>query len=378
MLVALLTLLSVPAPPAPPGYSHPEIVSLTVDQVSCADGAVPSGGLVHPLTTVWTRYGTAPDAAPPPTYRFDFAIDAHGHARTIRRDATPPPNFYYFDTSDLAPSLAASHFPAGAPHDKCSIRYKASFSPVETAAMSDLYELASRPETAGNAPRLYERVRPAGSTCPGQPGQYRRLNLPAFEKMRPVVGDPAWTFFAFDVDASGKPAAVRILGTSGNAELDAAGRHALLANRYAPGSGYRGCTYHFHLSDVTEHPAPELPADAPGDPADQPGCMIDRKSISGLLDGSAYPKPFARRRIEGMAIVSYDTAPWGAVGNVKMLLSEPDEAFGAVARDALSNAHVAENAAGRRGCVQRVKFRLPPASTANWGKFSSSERHKRG
>lgn len=363
MLVALLASLSVPAPPAPPGYSRAEIISFTVDQVSCADGAVPAGGLVHPLTAVWTRYGTTSDAAPPPTYRFEFAIDGQGRARTIRREATSPPN-YYFDTSDLAPSLSASRFPAGAPHDKCSIRYKASFSSIETAAMSDLYELASRPEPVGNAPRLYERVRPAGSTCPGEPGQYRRLNLPAFERMRPVVGDPAWVFFAFDVDAGGKPAGLRILGTSGDAELDAAGRRALLANRYAPGSGYRGCTYHFHLSDVTEHPAPDLPVDAPGGTVDQPGCMIDPKSISGLLDGSAYPKPFARRRIEGMAIVGYDTAPWGGVGNVKVLLSEPTEDFGTVARNAFSNAHVAENATGRRGCVQRVKFKLPPTSTA--------------
>ncbi|WP_267387007.1 energy transducer TonB [Sphingomonas sp. GC_Shp_3] len=363
MLVALLASLSVPAPPAPPGYSRAEIVSFKAEQISCADGPVATGGLVRPRTTVWTRYGSVSDAAPPPTYQFDFAIDGQGRARTIRRDATPPPA-YYFDASDLAPSLAASHFPAGAPHDRCSIRYKASFDPIETAAISDLYELASRPEPAGNAPSLYERVRPAGSTCPREPGQYRRLNLPAFERMRPISGDPAWVFFAFDVDARGKPADVRVLGTSGDAELDAAGRHALLANRYVPGPGYRGCTYHFHLSDVTEHPAPDLPADAPGGLADQPGCMIDPKSISGLLNGSAYPTPFARRRIEGVAIVGYDTAPWGAVGNVKVLLSEPDEMFGAVARDAFMNAHVAEGATGQRGCVQRVKFKLPPAYSA--------------
>jgi TonB family protein len=377
MLVALLASLNLPAPPAPPGYSRTEIVSFTVDQVSCADGSVPASGFVRPLTIVWTQYGYASDAAPQPTYQFAFAIDAQGRARTIRRDATSPSN-YYVDTSDLAPSLAASHFPAGAPHDKCSVRYKASFNPIDTAAMSDLYALASRPETAGNAPRLYERVQPEGSTCPGAPGQYRRLNLPAFERMRPVVGDPAWVFFAFDVDPGGKPAAVRVLGTSGDAELDAAGRRALLANRYAPGSGYRGCTYHFQLADVTEHPAPELPADAPGGPADQPGCMIDPKSISGLLNENAYPRPFARRRIEGMAIIGYDTAPWGGVGNVKVLLSEPAEEFGAVARDAFSNAHVAESATGRRGCVQRVKFKLPPAFAATRSNASPTDRSKRG
>jgi hypothetical protein len=363
MLVALLASLSTPAPPALPGYSRAEVVSFTADQISCADGSVSAIDFVRPLKTVWTRYGFSSYAAPPPTYRFEFAIDGQGHARTIRRDATSPPN-YYFDISDLAPSLAASQFPAGAPHDKCSVRYKASFNPIATAALSELYELASRPETAGDAPGLYERVRPAGSTCPGEPGQYRRLNLPAFERMRPVVGDPAWVFFAFDVDVGGKPTNVRVLGASGDAELDAAGRRALLANRYAPGAGYRGCTYHFHLSNVTKHPAPDLPADAPSSTADQSGCMIDPKSISGLLDGSAYPKPFARRRIEGVAIVGYETASWGAIGNVKVLMSEPDEVFGAIARDAFSNAHVTEGSSGRRSCVERVRFKLPPAYTA--------------
>lgn len=104
-------------------------------------------------------------------------------------------------------------------------------------------------------------------------------------------------------------------------------------------------------------------ADTPLDTGDQPGCIVDPKSIPGLLDGSAYPRAFSRRGIEGAAVIGYDTAPWGAVGNVSVLGSEPDEAFGDTARNALSNARVVESDSGRRGCVQRVKFKLPPKGT---------------
>ncbi len=363
MLVPSFALLSVPAPLPSSMTSRTEIVSFTPDAMSCADGSVQSSGLVRPLSVVWTRYASSSDVAPPPTYGFSFAIDAQGRVRTIRQDVRSPSN-YYFDASDLAPALAVSHFPVGAPHAACSVRYKASFRPIETAAMSDLYELASRPELTGAPAGLFERVRPAGSTCPTQPGQYRRLNLPAFEKLPSIVGGSAWVFYTFDVDKSGKPSRARALGSSGDRALDAAGLHALLANRYAPGPAYRGCTYHFYRTDSSNHEAPELPSDAPADMGDQPSCAVDPKSISGLLNGSAYPKPFSRRHIEGIAVVGYDTAPWGAVGNVKVLLSEPDETFGNVARNGISNARVTENDTGRRGCIQRIRFKLPPTRIA--------------
>lgn len=138
-------------------------------------------------------------------------------------------------------------------------------------------------------------------------------------------------FLAFDVDGDGTPRHVRVLGSSGDPALDRAGIVALADNRYAPGPGYRGCTYHFFHNGPSDRPSPALPADAPADTGDQPGCKVDPKSIAGLLDGSAYPRSFWRRRIEGVAVVSYDTAPWGAIGNVKVVASEPDELFGSIA-----------------------------------------------
>jgi TonB family protein len=357
MAVALLALLSTLAP-ALPSEPRTDIVSFMAGDVACADGPVATDGMVKPFAAVSTRYDAATGASIAPTYRLSFAIDAQGRAHTIRREPVAPSS-WFADASDLAPALAASHFPPGRPRSGCSVRFAVSATPVETAAMPALYELASRPDTTGYAPALFERVRPAGSNCPRAPGEYRRLNMPSFETL-PRSAERAWVFLAFDVNEAGKPRNVHILGTSGNPALDRAGRDALLANRYAPGAGYRGCTYHFFLNGTSDRPAPELGPDAAVDTGDQPGCVVDPKSIPGLLDGSAYPRPFWRRRIEGVAVIGYDTAPWGAVGNVRLLASEPDESFGDVARTALLNARVTGSDSGRRGCVQRVRFKLPP------------------
>lgn len=363
MPVALLALLSLPAPPLPPEGPRTDIVTFRVGEVACADGPVASDGIVTPATVVSTRYGAAVGPNIAPTYRVSFAIDAQGRAGTIRRDAVAP-STWFVDASDLAPALAASHFPVGRPRTGCSVRFVVAATPVATAPLPVLYELASRSDTGGDTRALFERVRPAGSTCPRQPGQYRRLNLPPFETLPRSPGRPAWVYLAFDVDRAGKPGNVRILGTSGNAALDRAGRDALLANRYAPGGGYQGCTYHFYLNGASDRPAPDLGPDAPADTGDQPGCVVDPKSITGLLDGSAYPRPSWRRRIEGVAVIGYDTASWGAIGNVQVLTSEPDESFGDAARNVLANARMTGSDTGRRGCVQRVRFKLPPEGVA--------------
>jgi TonB family protein len=350
--------ISVPAPPV----AQRTVTILSFDAVAtCGGQQLPSDALVRPRSVVATRFGPSPQAAAQDKYRYSFAIGADGRARTIRRDPVALYAGYYNDTSDLAPSLAASRFATGMPQADCSVTYTARSLPIEAAPAQLLYELASLPD-AGSAPELWDRLRPAGSDCGRGPGQYRRLNLPAFERLDQAPGTSSWTFLAFDVDPSGRPRNVRTLASAGNGQLDRMGIRALSDNRYAPGPGYRGCTYHFHRIGPGTSPtaSPSLPSDAPADSGDLRGCVVDPKSIAGLLGGSAFPNAFLRRRIAGVAVVSYDTAPWGALGNVKVVAAEPDEAFGEAARAALSNARVSESDTGRRGCVRRIRFQPPP------------------
>ena len=62
--------------------------------------------------------------------------------------------------------------------------------------------------------------------------------------------------------------------------------------------------------------------------------------------------------IEGWAVVRYDVAPWGALGNISVLKSEPSEDFGKQAVMMLQNAMLAPSTQGMTGCVDRVRYVL--------------------
>ena len=75
-----------------------------------------------------------------------------------------------------------------------------------------------------------------------------------------------------------------------------------------------------------------------------------------------FPEPFRKRSIEGWAIVRYDVAPWGAVGNVKVLESQPSEDFGKQATIMLQNAALPPSR-GMTGCVDRVRYVFDPMAS---------------
>ncbi|WP_010186931.1 TonB family protein [Sphingomonas sp. PAMC 26605] len=356
--------MEMPPPPVELIGAAPQhvvsVASFRPGPVLCGGSPVAAVALAQPFPITHERWNAAP--APPPgalDYRFSFTLDADGRPGTIRRINPASPLGFYLDSNDLAPALAASRFAPGSPGRRCTIAFTLQLDPVETAPLARLYEIESLtvqplpPEIAG-------RTHPAGSTCPRGPGGYRRLNNPAFETIGNASRSFAWSYLSYDTDPRGTVRGVRLLGSSGNAALDKASIRAVSADRFAPGPGYRGCIYHFYKTGGDILPAP-MPADTPAETGDMPACRVDDATLKRLLGSSAYPAAFARRRIEGFAAVRYDTAPWGAIGNVAVLVSEPDEAFGAAARAGLSQAHVAPSPVGHSGCVQRIRFRLPPS-----------------
>lgn len=355
-------------PPPPPIFTvstplnnrFEMLVTFTPGEVVCDSQAIAATSLTKPFSTVVVYYGSALEAGTPLTYRFTFAIDASGRARTIRKSGAASYPGLYVNTGDLAPSLASSRFGDGQARQGCSITYAATATPVGSAPLQALYEVASQPEPGAFLPTLLARIRPTGSSCARGPGQYRQLNNPAFERIEQPAGTMSWSFLGYDVDQGGRTRNVRLLGSSGSAALDSASVEALARNRYAPGLGYQGCTYHFYRTGKPEVISADLPSGTPVDNDDLPVCALDPKSISGLLDGSAYPVAFLRRRVEGIVGVSFDTAPWGAIGNIKVVASEPDEGFGDAARNVLSRASVGESDTGHRGCFRRIRFKLPP------------------
>ena len=293
---------------------------------------------------------------PAPTpQRFHFRIGLDGKPGSIARDDT---GATFFGTEDgAAAALAASRFPPGAPRAACTVAYAVTLVPFGQAGPALLAEMVSAPEPGGGEREAYDLLADGGS-CRRGPGGPRRLAYPSFERIPQAPGTRGWSFLRFDVDARGRTRNVAVAYSSGNTILDRAGAAAIRAHRYAPGHAAVGCPFHFYREGSSPLSGPDMPADAPAG-TDGPACDLDPASIRGLFNGDAYPRAFSQRRIEGYAIIGFDTASWGAVGNTRVLASEPAEAFGQAALQAVSNARVAPNDQGRRGCVQRVFFRLP-------------------
>lgn len=363
-------MLAMPPPPVPqivttmrdtrvpvPLFSI-DVATFIPSPVTCGEELVTPVRLETPFPTTSNHNRNQGASSGSGMYRFTFAIDPAGRPRAIRRVTDTSPPAFYGDTSDLAPALAASRFGAGAPRQACSISYRIATEPVAVAPIRSVYELASLPARQTAVAGIADRLRPPGSDCAYGPDGPYSINYPPFDTIAQEPGTLSWSFLAFDVDAKGRVRNAHVLGSSGNPVLDRASVKALSANRYAPGKGRTGCTFHYFRVGAQDAEESGLPADVPAETAGA-DCRIDRKTIPALFDGSAYPVAFRRRRIEGVAALSYDTAPWGAIGNIKVIASEPAEAFGQAARNALTGATVAGNETGHRGCILHVRFRMP-------------------
>jgi hypothetical protein len=351
----------IPPPPLndivlPAPESRSEIVTFLAGPVTCDGETVSPIRIERPFASSMRRFGPVA-GTPAPTWTVSFSIDGDGRPVDISAGESSSPGFFV-DVGDLEPSLAASRFLPAHPHRKCSIRYGATLTPVAEAPQQLLYEVASAPVPGGADSEIYDRIREEGD-CARGPSNARRINYPDFESIAQPPGTRSWSFLSYDVDAHGRVDHVHVLASSGNAALDRGGTKALSRNRYASGRALHGCTYRFYRLAGTPVSAPAMPADAPADNGEIPACSIDPKTISTLLNGNAYPAAEAVRRVEGYAIVGYDTAPWGAIGNVHVIASEPDHAFGQAARNALFSANVRPNDVGHTGCVRRVVFRVP-------------------
>lgn len=340
----------------------PQIVTYQASAVRCADETVAPLRLEKPYATTRILYNPSWSQPAPAPYRLTFKIDADGRPHAIHSTNANPYRVYDPEVDGPAAALAASRFPPRA-RDGCSLSYTQSYVPIADAPPALIYETASMAQRGTAETELFRQARPLDSNCASNPRAPLRINYPDFDRIAQEPGTRAWTFLTFDVDRRGRTRNVRRLGSSGSASLDRAGLRAVSDNRYAAGPGYRGCVFYFYRNGEGLPPI-EFPSKAPAETSDA-ACAIDWKTIAGLADGGAFPPAFLERKIEGIAAVSYDTAPWGAIGNIKILVSEPAEAFGEAARIALGNARVKENDVGHRGCVSRFRFKLPPKPGAS-------------
>lgn len=326
-----------------PGENGPALIAWQAVGIECAEGALPAAAIVPP----YPRSGWAGLRVAQAEYL--FSVDGSGRPIDIHR---PDGASYVPMSDDLAPALAASRFAAGAPRHDCRVTFRPGVMPVRVAPVSDVMALAVQGGVRQKA--IAERIRPAGSTCFDPPPAPLMRAFPDFAEVPRVPGRLSWSMIGFDTSASGMPVAPHLVGGSGNAALDGAARDAVARSRFVKGARH-GCLYPYWLSAGTLK-APDMPDAATVRPAG--ATCPEVLSWLGRLD-MQYPANYRRRAVEGWAIVAFDTAPWGATGNLRVIAAQPSADFGQAAMNMLRSARLAPSNAGYVGCVERVRFAMP-------------------
>jgi TonB family protein len=364
-LFALAAAPPLPAPPpivtmpADPGSA---IMSFRAGRASC-QGGEEALLLDEPPLPVATSWG--PRMAVPAPIILRFRIDLDGRPLSIAEQPRTNGEGPYFNRRDVIAAFAASRFRAGPERRDCTIAYEAKAEPIEQAELATLYRfMALQPAPTFAARRaIFERTKPAGSTCFDEPRINVRLRAyPAFEEIPQAPGRLSYSFLGFDLDAQGRPQNVRLLGSAGNEELDRQSLEAVRRSRFSP-VAKRGCTYSYWRRQTEPLLPPELPPQDSYRP-DNSTCPKDG-SPWAHMPSLSFPPEFERRGIEGWAIVKFDLAPWGGVGNVSVLAAEPAAPFGQQAAQIVSLARKPPSGQGHTGCIARVRFKLGASPDAH-------------
>lgn len=325
-----------------------------------------AGGPVHPVyaddlpvETTFDRDAGRPDAV------LGFSIAEDGRTRDIRRltpsvqDAVMVSGATVADQHQAA--LSAWRFPAGARSDcRLTIRYRAT--PFAEATQDDLLRYFAVTRTNG-ALRSAVANRLAGpeANCGGPERRGgRRLRTVSYPDSRigrrPPPGGRSWTVLRWNTDAEGRATGVETLGSSGDVDFDAETRRAVSETVVQGGPPQKGCVYNFYRIGPAL-PAPDLPPSADDPLQVCPAEVEDRFHAQGLP--RTYPRAFADRAIEGWALVRFDTATWGQVGNVAVIDAQPAEAFGEAGRRTVQSGRADPGFTAGVRCVVPVRYRMP-------------------
>ena len=343
-LLAMGMDVSMPPPRfAPDGQPTRTLLGWMPGEVQCDGAQVGHVMLRRPLGEL--GFGVPTKA---PSISFTFEIDAAGRPLSIVRDNGTSTGF----SGDAAPALAASRFAAGA-RKNCRIAYVAHVVPLGDAPIEDLVSYSITP-TSGRLPKEgWDRIK-AGGDCTAAPYPQPLLRaFPDFDKLPGTPGVRDWSLVAYDTDGKGAPVGLKTLFGTGNKALDAAARKAVGDSRFT-GGARMGCRYpYWKAPEILV--APPAPAEEDARPA---GSNCPAKTRWNRPLATQFPEPWRRRSIEGWAIVTYDIAPWGGVGNVKIVAAQPAADFGHAAQTIVQNASAAPSPQGATGCVETVRFAM--------------------
>ena len=362
MIRSLLAIAALPVPavaqvpPAPimnSGTPQRVLLAWMPGEVRCAGVTVRATAMRRPWVDL--SWGDNPGLKPL-TYSFD--IDATGRAVSIRRNGRGE---YVPYSEDVAPSLVATHFAPGAAHSGCILAYLPRQTALPATPIADLVSYTVTP-LSGPLPEEGWAVIKGTGNCADAPRPQPLVQiLPDFSTIPPTAGVKDWTLVGYDLDESGRPKNVHGSYGTGNEALRAAATKAMASSRFTNGR-HQGCLYPYWRAPATL-PAPPMPDAASLRPT---GATCPEHHEWAAQPTLQFPEPYRRRSIEGWAIVTYDVAPWGEVGNARVVAAQPTEDFGKQALNVIRNAKV-PTTQGLVGCIDRVRFEMPPAVEAKGG-----------
>ena len=328
---------AVPTAPRP-GQT---LLRWVMSPVICRDGGAQPPVVQSPPR----RMGFAYRIGPPAPVALDFSIDASGRPLSITRRASA----YAPNADDVVPAFAATRFAPGAVRHGCVVTYTGDVMPLAAAPMDEVMALFMLP---GNrlSRAVWDRIH-AGGDC-GDPAPAALLRgYPDFKAMPDQPGYPSWTMIGYDIDRKGRPQHLRTAGGSGSPDLDRAGRSAAARSRFERGA-HGGCMSGYFKSP-TILPAPPAPEEADWRPAN---ATCPREHQWERPPQLVYPGNYQARSIEGWAMVTFDVAPWGEIGNVHARKAEPTADFGTAAERIVRGAAFKSGGPGYVGCVERVRY----------------------
>ncbi len=261
---------------------------------------------------------------------------------------------------DLMPSLRASRFAEGEPKTNCRVTYTPQYAEVGEIALATLATLGAVP---GIVLKAAQRDQLGGGDCStvGWPAPLLR-GYPDFRKVSARDGARKWSWIRFDIDEAGAPTNVTVITSSGDADLDAESLRAFTDSRFADGPR-TGCVVAWWRN----------PGIIPAPPAPDNSDFPDYRNCEELRSWDkkprlTYPQAYDERQIEGWAVLGFDIAADGAVGNVRVLSAQPSEEFGAVGSAVLQSGRFEAGDAALTQCIERIRFvtsKVAPAGSDN-------------
>lgn len=343
-----LPVVQVPPPSAFARSPVAELVSWSAAEIRCDNQVFQPLAQSAPRPTVSRVFGEGPQPV-----TIDFAIDSTGRTHAIKAYGGQ-------FTQDLGPALAATRFaPASASH-KCNVRYVPRRVSIQQAPLGLLINAAVQRDGDRLPKDGWERVNGSGSCWTSPRPQALLRAYPEYGKIIATPGQQDWILVGYDLDRAGRPVAIATIASTGNRALDAASLSAARGSRFAAGPR-TGCAFPYRRAAATLA-APPIPESQQFKPT---SATCPDKVSWRRAPALVYPEAYRSRAIEGWAIISFDLAPWGGVGNIQVLQSEPAELFGQQAKLAFQPASAEPSPTGATGCIERVKFQMSAETPSN-------------